>query len=37
VRLMQEGRHEGSLVETAAKDAPPLGKQTVQRLRSRMR
>ena len=37
VRLMQEARHEGSLIETTAKGAPPLGQQTVQRLRSRMR
>jgi hypothetical protein len=37
VRLMQEARHEGTLIETVSKGAPPLGQQTVQRLRSRMR
>lgn len=37
VRLMQEARHEGSLLDTATKAAPPLGQQTLQRLRTRMR
>ncbi len=37
VRLMQDARREGTLLDTAARNAPPLGQQTVQRLRTRMR